>query len=561
MLRPRSVSVRIMIVVFLASLPALAVTLSTILDIRADQTVALHDEALRAAEAASSEVEQVILGAESVLRALSAAPATRTGVSAACSPLMVEATRAVAFLSAIAILDAEGEVLCTSDLSLTRQDFAGRDYVAKALADDHRSLGLAETGQDGRLRIAIAVSEPVGDTRHIAAGFLDLGWLQRHLEERTLPPGGSLTIADPTGIVLARVPDAQGFVGTRVADDYLYLVKSQAPGTENVVSRDGTRRILGFIPPATNPSGLYISSGVSEAEGYAPVWSFVTRSVLIAGLGTLLPAILLIQAVRVYIARPIGRLVHTVAAWRQGDTAARTGLKAREGEICSAGESLDSFMDELLASREVRRRAEEAREMMRDEMEHRQKNLLATVQAVARQTFRGTGDEAALAAFAGRLNAISEANRLLRQSGWQSSSLDDLTCSVVATFVGTDRTRIRMTGPDVIVSGPVATSLAMAIHELCTNAVKFGALSNDAGTIDIAWSITGNGADRTFAWTWTERGGPPVRKPDSFGFGSKVIRHALATQTGGAVELLHEPDGLVCRFTASLQTILARPGL
>jgi two-component sensor histidine kinase len=222
---------------------------------------------------------------------------------------------------------------------------------------------------------------------------------------------------------------------------------------------------------------------------------------------------------------------------------------------------MDSFMDELLAAREARRKADAARDLMRDELEHREKNLMATVQAVARQTFSKTGDDAAYQTFVQRLGAIGTANGLLKQSSWQSTSLADLVARTVATFVGKDQARISATGPQVMIKASVATVLAMSIHELCTNAVKYGALSNDVGTISITWALSGTAEDQTLTLSWIERGGPVVRKPQRTGFGSRVIKDALAAQTNGEVEMLLDPLGLTFRLTAPAQAILALPDI
>jgi two-component sensor histidine kinase len=97
----------------------------------------------------------------------------------------------------------------------------------------------------------------------------------------------------------------------------------------------------------------------------------------------------------------------------------------------------------------------------------------------------------------------------------------------------------------------------MAVHELSTNAVKYGALSNDTGRVLIEWDIQTPDQGGAFTLTWTERGGPPVQKPERTGFGSKVIRHALSAQTGGTVEITHDPEGLVCRLSAPAEAVVA----
>jgi two-component sensor histidine kinase len=110
-----------------------------------------------------------------------------------------------------------------------------------------------------------------------------------------------------------------------------------------------------------------------------------------------------------------------------------------------------------------------------------------------------------------------------------------------------------------MVKASVATVLAMSIHELCTNAVKYGALSNDVGTVSITWALSGPAEDQTFTLAWVERGGPVVKTPQRTGFGSRMIKDALAAQTHGTVEMLLSPPGLAFRLTAPARAVLALP--
>ncbi|MES2816777.1 MAG: HWE histidine kinase domain-containing protein, partial [Pseudomonadota bacterium] len=391
----------------------------------------------------------------------------------------------------------------------------------------------------------------------IALALVDLAWMEERLQARSMSPGNSLTIVDRSGTVLARVPDPEMFVGTKIRPEFMPLLEESTPGSMEMISRDGTPRILGYYPPAVNSSGLYISAGYSIEEGLATLRSVVFQALGLAVLGTVLVAMLALYTARVFIAQPVGALIETITAWRRGNTAARTGMSEDNGEIGEAGAALDAFLSEVIANREARQKADEARDLMRDELEHREKNLLATIQAVARQTFADTGNDTALRVFSDRLHAISEANRLLKQSGWKSTSLRHLISNGVATFIGNTHDRVETIGPDLVVKGNVATAIGMSIHELCTNAVKYGALSNDTGKILIEWQLQPSDKGQDFTLQWTEHGGPPVTRPERTGFGSKVIKHALSAQTGGTVEIIHDPAGLVCRLTAPAEAVVA----
>jgi PAS domain S-box-containing protein len=198
-----------------------------------------------------------------------------------------------------------------------------------------------------------------------------------------------------------------------------------------------------------------------------------------------------------------------------------------------------------------RKRTEELQQLLAHELNHRVKNMLSIVQSVAVQTFKGAAEPAALRAFDGRLAALASAHDVLVAENWESASLHDL-IRKAGLGCGADRGRIRADGPDLRLDARTALALSLALHELCTNAVKYGALSNDNGRIDLAWSVD-EGIGPRLRLVWQEQGGPTVAPPRSRGFGSRMIERALAAELGGKVELQFPPEGLRCLIEAPLR--------
>jgi two-component sensor histidine kinase len=195
------------------------------------------------------------------------------------------------------------------------------------------------------------------------------------------------------------------------------------------------------------------------------------------------------------------------------------------------------------------KRAERQERLLIEELNHRVKNTLAVVQAIAHQTFRnGDASDAARRAFEGRLIALSTAHDLLTQSNWESASLRDIAAD---TFVsqGADGRRLSLDGPDIHLAPKQALALALALHELCTNAVKYGALSNEAGRIGIRWARK---SGRALNIEWTETGGPAVSEPERRGFGSRLIEQSLARDLDARVKLDFHPTGVRCTIDAQL---------
>ena len=196
-----------------------------------------------------------------------------------------------------------------------------------------------------------------------------------------------------------------------------------------------------------------------------------------------------------------------------------------------------------------RRRAEQHQRLLLDELNHRVKNTLATVQSMARQTLQGDISlEAFREAFEGRLMALSQTHNLLTVSNWQGASLSDIAHRELAPYSRTDRPNVRFDGPDIYLRPKHAVALGMALHELATNAAKYGALSHAAGWVNLEWRIN----DRLLRLEWAEHHGPPVRPPRRRGFGSRLLERGLAHELAAQTQLDFAPEGLRCHIELML---------
>jgi PAS domain S-box-containing protein len=196
-----------------------------------------------------------------------------------------------------------------------------------------------------------------------------------------------------------------------------------------------------------------------------------------------------------------------------------------------------------------RKAAERHERLLLNELNHRVKNTLATVQGLARQSFRSTEIErAAREAFDGRLSALSAAHNVLTQLNWEAAPIGQIVD--VAMGPHRDEGRILTDGPRVDLAPRAAVALSLAIHELSTNALKYGALSRPEGRIEIRWTAEGG----RLRIVWRERFGPTVTPPTRRGFGSRLLERGLAEELGGTVRLDFAPDGLTCEVDAPLET-------
>jgi two-component sensor histidine kinase/CheY-like chemotaxis protein len=209
----------------------------------------------------------------------------------------------------------------------------------------------------------------------------------------------------------------------------------------------------------------------------------------------------------------------------------------------------------VIADITERKQAETHQDMLMAELDHRVKNILAVVQSMARQSLgRGkTVGPEATDLLVGRLNALAQSHALLASSRWEGASFGDIVEGVVAPYRGDGVGRVTAEGPELTVTPKAAQSLNLALHELVTNAAKYGALSREAGRVQARWEIEGARAERRLVFTWEERGGPEIAAPpERKGFGSRLIEQTLSFELKGSVTLDYAPEGLRARFELPL---------
>jgi two-component sensor histidine kinase len=190
-------------------------------------------------------------------------------------------------------------------------------------------------------------------------------------------------------------------------------------------------------------------------------------------------------------------------------------------------------------------KADEQRVLLINELNHRVKNTLATVQSLAMQTMRNTERSVdARELFESRLTALARAHDVLTVESWEGAALHRVAKRALEPFTS-KAGRVSMEGPDVWLSPKQTLALSMALHELATNATKYGALSNDTGTVRVSWVVASLNGAGELELTWTEQDGPPVSRPTRNGFGTRLIQRNLAHDLGGGATIDYRPQGVV----------------
>src|SRR5579885_1207781 len=206
-----------------------------------------------------------------------------------------------------------------------------------------------------------------------------------------------------------------------------------------------------------------------------------------------------------------------------------------------------------------RKAAEQCQRLLIDELNHRVKNTLATVQSLASHSARGAPTPAAFRdSFEGRLIALSKAHDQLTRHHWENADLRELLTGSLAPYAGPERLVLR--GEDVVLRPRAVLTLAMAFHELATNAAKYGALAASGGRIEIRWQpvkLEGSDGRALLQIAWQEQGGAPVSEPTQRGFGSKLIEGSVQAELGGSARLVFAPEGLRCEMLIPLEAAVA----
>jgi two-component sensor histidine kinase len=319
---------------------------------------------------------------------------------------------------------------------------------------------------------------------------------QAMIEQQRPNRDWTISIFDSEGTNFARAPNPQETVGKRASPSLHAEMFKSPEATVSTVSLEGVPLITSFA--RSSLTGWTVAAGVAESSLVAPLW----RNLAIT---SVMGAVLL--------------MVGLAFAVRMATQIAR-------------GEMLHNLLIE--------------------ELNHRVKNTLAVLQSIATQTFR-SASRAERAKFEGRLGALAEAHNLLSQEKWQGAELREVIARVLQPYLlNNTPERVRMFGPQVPLSPRLAVLLSMIVHEIATNAAKYGALSNDTGTVAVDWEILEDSDGRKLRLIWTEAGGPPVTAPVQRGFGSRLIERSTRDQLGGEATVDFLPRGVVYTVTCAL---------
>ncbi|MBM6583797.1 sensor histidine kinase [Microvirga sp. BT689] len=359
--------------------------------------------------------------------------------------------------------------------------------------------------------------------------------VSRILADQGLPPTWIGTIVDRNGTVVARSRDADRFVSKPATPDTLTRIQaSLGQGAYESVSLDGVPTLLAL---SRSPgSGWSTIVAVPRSEITAAAWRSALYLALAGGLLLALGVVMAWQVGR-SIAGPVKGLASLAQHVGRGEpiTAPASGLV----EIDRVGDALALASTQLLE-------ADRRQKLLIDELNHRVKNTLATVQSLAWQAARpGVPPQAAQERFQQRLLALSRTHNLLNETLWEGASLRSLLDAEFEPYAA-QSPQTRLNGPEVDLPARLAVVLGMAFHELTTNAVKYGALARASGRVQVDWKVDESGEGAVLTLDWCELGGPVLEAQPSPGFGSRLLQQTITHELAGQLDIRFEREGVCC---------------
>lgn len=554
-----TLTTRILLLVLLALAPALAIQGYNEYALRGSRDAAIHVDALATARGVGQTLAQLADGIHQALDFVSEDPSIKARDAVGCTAYLRRAAARMPNVLAFALAEPDGRVVCNSrGASPGAYSMVERDYHREAVTRQLFVMGGYARGKaTGRASIHFAqpLLDEEGRTVGVLSAAVDLEWLAGRLRQALRIGSTSITMVDRNGVVLVRHPDGDSFVGKSLPPDRAEVLTGRGEGVRVAPGFDGRERVLAAVRPSGALSDTWLIVGRDRELAFSDVDQATWRGVTLILLGAVLAVAAALVAGRAFIRRPLNRLLRTASAWQRGDLAARTGMTG-SAEFGRLGEKLDAMATALQHNEtnlhdEIRRGRDmqERQVTMLHELNHRVKNTLATVQALARQSTRG--GEAPGERLEARILALSKTHDLLTRDDWSSAPLHEVVEAELGLYRG--GCRVHVDGPEVALPPRHVLSLGMTLHELATNAAKYGALSVPGGEVRITWRVARaeDGARRLHI-DWAESGGPPLAAPSRRGFGTRLISASVERELDGTVGLDFTGSGLRCAIAVPL---------
>ncbi len=387
------------------------------------------------------------------------------------------------------------------------------------------------------LSVPVRVPAVTGEVRFALSAGIPATYFQKLLAD--VPPGWIIAINDREGKILARSRGHDEWVSKLMARKGWDLTKDVPPGQgglwRDVYTLEGTK-VIGAYHRMESTGWLIGVSALPEVYE-APRWDIIRVGLLLLTL-----SLLLALSLALLMGRRITRAIKVL----QVKAAAMRDMKVIDVPLTSLDE-VNNVAQIMRNTAQALRNRQQQQTTLIQELNHRVKNTLTTIQAISRMTLKNSRDLAAFEqTFSARLLALSSTHNLLTESAWSGVQLRELLITELEPFRVSPR--LSMRGPAVHLTSKVAVALGMAIHEIGTNATKYGAFHSPGGSVRISWSVS----DGVLTLHWQEKCDHPILPPSRQGFGSRLINQTIVRELQGNVNMTYNPDGLHATLTIPL---------
>jgi two-component sensor histidine kinase/ActR/RegA family two-component response regulator len=394
-------------------------------------------------------------------------------------------------------------------------------------------------------RLFVSIDVPVtanGEVIYDLALGMPLQELTQLLVEQKIPATWYAGVIDRNGVLGARLPDPELFVGKPAAPALREGIRQSAEGRVETPTLDNVEVVSTWS--RSQDHGWSVAVAIPKSEILAPL-QFQLAIWFASGLLTLA----LSAALALMFGRPIAVRLATLAD-RAGAIASGRASRRPQGGITEI-DAVNTAMEN--ANKRIREQEQHLR-LLIAELDHRVKNMLTSVQAIASRTLAGSPERAV---FSGRLAALANAHSLLSKTQGRGSWLRPLVEAALAAHRDVAG-RVQIAGPDLFLTPRVTQGIALTLHELTTNSVKYGSLSASPGSVRIEWSVV-EGSEPRLLLRWSEHDGPPVIAPAERGFGSVLIEKTVSVELDGSANLEFLPQGVVFTLDIALRDAVGDP--
>ena len=540
-------SVRLLLLVLLAAVPVFALEAYYELRVREQRRAEIGQQVQQMADLVAGQLDRMIEGAQTVLITLGHFPSIRERDVETCNDTLIRLAARFPNLDTVGVAGPDGVLVCNSVPRSPPLNVADRPYFQRAMQTKSLTMSDLLVGQLSGRKLLTLVQPTLDERGAVETALiltLDPKAISDLLHRVPLPEDAVIGVLDREGRRVAHVPYSPAAIGEPMPDPTLFeRLAGHAQGHLVGRGEDGVVRFYGFAHSAV-AADLIAYVALAGDPMFAAADRLFLRRVALSGVAFVLAGIAAYWFGSYVVRRPIMKLRAAMQRVAGGDLSVRAEVASGIEELSELAASFDDMARK-------RHHAEEQQLILLRELNHRMKNSFAAVRSIAAQTLSHAADpEEFQRAFDGRLAALSRASTLLTAGNWQVTDLRSLIETALEPFRTEDNLRLR--GPYVTLPSEATLTLGLVLHELATNAAKYGAFSLSEGRVEIAWAVEGDAEAPRLVLDWTEHGGPLVREPKRRGFGRSLIERSVAYELAGSAELTFPPGGVRCHIEVPL---------